>query len=69
LEKNKLLKLDGEAPFDYLIRSTFYSVTKEKVDELNKLLESKNKFYGELKKTSIEDLWVRDLKVLEKNYI
>lgn len=64
LEKHKLLKIDGS--FDYLIKMSFYSLTKEKVDELNNLLKEKKRKYDILKKKRIEDIWLDDLDILKQ---
>ena len=64
LQKENLLKVNGD--YDYLIKMPIYSLTKEKIDELNELHNNKNKQYGVLLKKSIEELWIDDLDELEK---
>jgi DNA topoisomerase-2 len=66
LDSQKLLKLDHEPPFDYLIRMSFYSLTKEKIDELKKLFGDKQKLHDVIKKKTIQELWLEDLDELEK---
>lgn len=69
LSKNKLLKLADEPPYDYLIKMSFYSFTKEKIKQLKELQADKNKQYNVLKKKSIEDIWLNDLDKIKKKLI
>ena len=64
LEKNKIYKLPEESPYDYLIKMPFYFFTKEKIDELNKIIIDKNKLFNTLKNKKIKDLWIEDLNEL-----
>jgi DNA topoisomerase-2 len=66
LEYNKLLRLPNEPPYDYLIKMSFYSLTKEKITELRRLLNKKTKEYNILKKMKVEDIWLSDLDELEE---
>lgn len=68
LSEKSLLKLPDEPPYDYLIRMSFYSFTKEKIDELKKQLDNKNGIYNSINKKRPEDIWLDDLKQLE-NYL
>ena len=47
--------------YDYLLSMNFWNITYEKVEELLKQKELKEKELEELKKTSIETLWINDL--------
>ena len=47
--------------YDYLLSLNFWNITYEKVDELLKQKEAKEKELEELKMTSVETLWIRDL--------
>lgn len=66
LEKQNLLKLPDEPPFDYLIRMSFYAFTQDKIEELRKKLKEKKAIYDKLRKTSEEQLYFNDLEVIEK---
>lgn len=66
LEKHKLLLLKDEPPYDYLIKMSFYSLTKEKIDSLKKTLDEKQSAHDKLKVTTIENLYLGDLKLLKK---
>lgn len=62
--KNKLEMFDNS--YNYLLNMSIYSLTKEKVDELNKLLKEKIASYKELKSKKETDLWLEDLAELKK---
>ena len=66
LEKEKLYKIPNEPIFDYLIKIPFYSFTKEKIDELEKIIYEKNKLHKLIKNKKITDLWLDDLNELLK---
>jgi len=53
-------------PYDYLIRMSFYSLTKERIDELNTSLSNKKTEHKNLKKKLIENIWLDDLADLKK---
>jgi len=70
LSKQKdLIKLPDEPPYDYLIKMSFYSITKERIDELKSQLAEKKDAYNTLKKQSIEQLWLNDLTKLKEKLI
>ena len=54
--------------YDYLINMQIRSLTKKKIDELNKLHETKLGVYNELVKKSEKELWMEDLTKFEKVY-
>ena len=47
--------------YDYLLSMNFWNITYEKVEELLKQKEIKEKELEELKKTTIQTLWINDL--------
>ena len=61
LKKNDLLILPDESPYDYLIRLPFYTFTKEKIDELKEDFDKKEKLLDQIKKKTIEKMWLEDL--------
>jgi len=54
--------------YDYLINMQIRSLTKKKIEELNKLHEAKQGVYDELQKKTEKDLWNEDLNQFEKVY-
>ena len=52
--------------YDYLLRMSIYSLTKEKVDELTDLAKQKKSELLSLKKKSVKSLWLEDLNELKK---
>ena len=66
LTKQKLHKVIDEQPYDYLIRMPIYTLTKEKIDDLEKQLKEKKQIYLNLQKKTIKQLWLDDLKRLEE---
>lgn len=70
LSKHKdLIRLPDEPPYDYLIKMSFYSITKERIDELKSQLDDKKEQYNKLKKQTIEQLWMTDLLKLKEKLI
>lgn len=64
LKKNKYYIIKDEPIFDYLLKMSFYNMTKEKIQELNKRLKDKNREYNTLKKMTPRKLWENDLDAL-----
>ena len=63
-EKKEKGQIKSKVPwkeYDYLLSMNFWNITYEKVEELLKQKELKEKELEELKKTSIETLWINDL--------
>ena len=63
-KKDKKGKIKSKVPwkeYDYLLSMNFWNITYEKVEELLKQKEMKEKELEELKMTPIETLWVKDL--------
>jgi hypothetical protein len=65
LKKSKYYLIENEAPYDYLIKMSFYSFSKEKIIEYNNKFKEKNKLYNEIKKKTIEQMYIDDLNILE----
>ena len=65
-EKKKFYKIKEESDYDYLLRMPFYSLTKSKVIELNKLFKKKKEQYNELQTKTPAYLWITDLNNLLK---
>ena len=69
LSKRNLPQVPNEPPYDYLIRMSFYSLTKEKIEELNKIYKDKKKEYTILKGQSPEQLYLTDLHNLRNKIV
>ena len=54
--------------YDYLVSMPIRSMTKKRIEDLEKQLDDKNMLYETLKKKSINDLWEEDLTNLETLY-
>ena len=61
LNLKKIKNLENDNPYDYLIRMSFYSITKEKIDELNKILNNKKKEFNNINKITDKEMWLNDL--------
>lgn len=65
LEKiDKICKIDGS--YDYLLAMQISSLTVEKMEELKKLIEEGKEEYKTVKSTTIQDMWLGDLRELKK---
>merc|ERR1719316_73255 len=53
-----------KSDYDYLLGMNFWSLTEEKVEELNKQSKMKTKELNELQKKTVEDMWEMDLQAL-----
>lgn len=65
LENNKFDMFDEN--YDYLLGMSIYSLTKEKVNELNKRAKDKLADWKILKKTKITELWLTDISNLKSH--
>lgn len=65
LKNNKFYLIKNELPFDYLIKMSFYSFSKEKIEELQKLFKEKKKLYKEIKDKTIARMYLDDLQKLQ----
>jgi hypothetical protein len=65
LEKfEKIKKANGS--YDYLLAMQIYNLTQEKMEELKKLIEDGKEEYKKTKATTIQDMWLADLRDLQK---
>ena len=60
--------IDEDKNYDYLLNMPMRSMTKSKLDELNKLKDDKEEILNSLKCKFPKDLWLEDLKEFEKKY-
>lgn len=60
----KIKKIDGS--YNYLLSMPLYTLTLEKIDELKKQIEAGKEEYKTAMATSIQDMWLADLKELQK---
>ena len=60
----KIIKVDGS--YDFLLRMPISSITKEKMEELHEQIKQKKDEFVKIKGTEIKDMWVEDLKSVEK---
>lgn len=65
LEKlEKIIKIDGS--YNFLLNMPIHSITKEKMEELKEQIKQKKDEYLKIKNTEIKDMWIEDLKKVEK---
>ena len=65
LEKiEKIKKVNGS--YDYLLNMAIHSLTKERLDELKKLIEDGKSEYAKIKTTTIQEMWSSDLSEFKK---
>ena len=55
--------------YDYLTNLPLFSLTQEKIDELNSDFNEHTKELDVYTNTSVQQLWIEELELLEKNYI
>lgn len=60
----KIKKIDGS--YNYLLSMPLYTLTSEKIDELKKQIEDGKEEYRKTVATSVQDMWLADLKELQK---
>lgn len=60
----KIIKVDES--YDYLLRMPIHSVSKDKMIELHDQIKQKKEDYLKIKSTEIKDMWIDDLKIVEK---
>ena len=73
LEKNKFPKFgknknDTKLTYDYLLTMPIYNLSYEKIEELKKQQEDKNLEYKVLEILTPEDIWTKELDILEEEY-
>lgn len=54
--------------YDYLLSMTLYALTKEKLEDLHAELKREKTKYTDLKNTSPDDLWIREIDAFLKKY-
>lgn len=65
LEKiEKIKKVNGS--YDYLLAMQISNLASEKLEELRKMIEDGKEEYKKIKETTIQDMWLADLKELQK---
>ena len=64
LEDSGYIKLENT--YDYLTNMSIRTLTKNKIDELNKSIKNKKEEYEKLNNSTEYDLWLVDLEKLEK---
>jgi DNA topoisomerase-2 len=67
LQTNSFDKIDGD--YKYLVKMPMDSVTIENVDRLKKDRDDVMKELEVLRQTSLEQMWMRELDVLETKYV
>jgi len=58
-----------QGSFEYLLSMPIYSLTKERVEDLQKKISEKQSEIAELEKLTVEDIWLRELDRFEESYI
>ena len=66
LKSNKFYLIENEQPYDYLIKMSFYSFSKEKIQDLQNKYKEKKKEFDNLEKTGVEQMYSQDLDELIK---
>ena len=61
---DKIKPVDGS--YEFLLQMPIYQLTYEKMEELKKQIEEGKEEYKKTKETSIQDMWLADLKELQK---
>jgi len=61
LKKNKFHIISDEPIYNYLLKMSFYSMTTEKIVELNNILKNTLVEYNKLKNTTPKQIWIYDL--------
>jgi DNA topoisomerase-2 len=69
LEQKGYNKIDDDEEYRYLIKMTMDSVTEENVFKMNKERDDKDMELHVVKTTSIQQMWIHELCVLEEEYI
>lgn len=61
--------INTKPSYDYLVGMPMWTLTQEKIDELESNYNEKKQELDDYKNTSIQDLWLSELEILENNYI
>ena len=73
-EVNKMLTdkqydiIDDDSDFKYLVKMAMDSVTEENVEKINKEHENKIEMLENIKATTVNQMWLQELSVLETEY-
>ena len=62
------MSLNGKPSYDYLTNLPLFSLTQEKIDEFIKEFEEKAEELELYTNTTVQDLWISELEILEKSY-
>jgi DNA topoisomerase-2 len=62
------ISFGGKPSYDYLTNLPLFSLTQEKIDELNKEFQEKSDELELYRSTTIQDLWIGELDVFETQY-
>ena len=54
--------------YDYLIKMPIYNLTLERIEELEKEKDQKTAIFTGLQDTTVEQIWLGELKNLEQEY-
>jgi len=65
LENQEFIKTDDK--YDYLLGMNLWSLTEEKIKELNDKIKELEKEYNTLEKTPEKNIWINELKELKKD--
>ena len=57
-----------EVSYDYLTEMKLFSLTQDKIDELQKLLDAKQSELGIITRTTIEEQWSKEIEEFEEEY-
>jgi DNA topoisomerase-2 len=69
LEEKEYDKIDDDEEFKYLVRMPMDSVSEENVEKLLKEYNEKSDELERIKSTTIEQMWLSELEILEKEYL
>ena len=55
--------------FDYLMNLNIWNLTPEKINELEDLIKNEKNEYEKLKKSNVQEIWIKDLEMFEIEYL
>ena len=68
LEEMDISMVMKDNGYDYLIKMPIYNLTLERIEELEKEKDHKTQVFTGLQETTVEQIWLDELKNLEKEY-